>query len=95
MSVIYVCGSGWNGAESKYCLVFENKTPIIYVSTINSGFYVMTYYSIVKALESCNVGDVIVVYDDFVVGQIFNRIRTKSKILKPLNELTKLLLINS
>jgi len=78
---IYCDGSGWNGRESKWCVVYDGKTNIErydYERTNNEMEYAAVLWAANKAVD----GDVICTDSQLVVNQVNGKWRIKEPRLK-------------
>ena len=77
----YCDGSGWNGRESKWCVVHDGKTNIErydYERTNNE----MEYAAVLWALNKAVCGDIILTDSQLVVNQVAGKWRCKEPRLK-------------
>lgn len=70
MSDIYVDGSGWNGRESRYAVVYENGRHILCRIPENKTNNTMEYYALIEALLSADTGDIIYTDSRLIEGQV-------------------------
>ena len=67
---IWIDGSGWNGRESKFAVVFEDGRIVQEATREKKTNNVMEYESLIKALESCKEGDEIFTDSQLLVGHV-------------------------
>ena len=81
---IHVDGSGFNGFESKFCVVFENgKSEIIKFRT-NKTNNEMEYESVIYALEKCDNNSIIYTDSQLIINQVRGSWKVKQQHLLPL-----------
>ncbi len=85
MTEIYVDGSGFNGTESKYCIVAEGKEPIITILKEKKTNNEMEYSALHAALRDyAKSGDVIYTDSQLLVGHLTKGWKQNYPRLKPL-----------
>ena len=88
---IYVDGSGFNGNESKYCVLLENQEPIIVRFNEDRTNNEMEYESLIHALKLANNKDHIITDSRLIVGQVTMNWKVNAKhLLKYVTEAKKL-----
>lgn len=85
MKIIQCDGSGWNGREAKYCIAFEGRKPIIYVSKQKLTSNEAEYMAVITALANRKSKDAEIRTDSrLVVEQVNGGWKVKEPRLKPL-----------
>ena len=80
---IWIDGSGWNGRESKFAVVFEDGRVVQETTKEKKTNNVMEYESLIKALESCKEGDEIFTDSQLLVGHVLGGWKVRKKHLLP------------
>jgi len=80
---IWIDGSGWNGRESKFAVVFEDGRIVQEATREKKTNNVMEYESLIKALESCKEGDEIFTDSQLLVGHVLGGWKVRKKHLLP------------
>lgn len=81
---IYIDGSGFNGRESKYAVVFEDGKIIKEKFTEKRTNNEMEYEALIRALQFAEKGDIIYTDSQLVVGQVMKGWRITKEHLFPL-----------
>jgi ribonuclease HI len=80
---IWIDGSGYNGIESKYCVVIEGRDPIITVLKERKTNNEMEYAALYHALKECAIeGDVIYTDSQLLTGHITKNWKQKAEHLR-------------
>ncbi len=82
-------GSGFNGREARYCVLFEDGKKIVERTNNRETNNTMEYMALLAALRECNVHDVIYTDSQLVFGQLEAGWQINYDHLKRLNELAK------
>lgn len=82
MSKIYIDGSGFNGKESRYCIVCENAEPVVIHSNEYRTNNEMEYEALVHALKIAKNNDHIITDAKLLVGQVTMGWKVKAKHLE-------------
>ena len=80
---IWIDGSGWNGQESRFAVVFEDGRIIQETIKEKRTSNVMEYEALVRALELCKVGDEIFTDSQLLVGHVLSGWKVRKKHLLP------------
>ena len=88
---IWIDGSGWNGHESRFAVVFEDGRIVRGATKEKKTNNVMEYESLIKALESCKEGDEIFTDSQLLVGHVLGGWKVRKKHLLPYVEKAKTL----
>ena len=82
---IFFDGSGWNGRESKYCVVFEDsRSPILKRFSEKKTNNEMEYAGLLEALIQAKSGDAIFTDSQLIEGQVIKGWKVKAKHLQSL-----------
>ena len=83
MSEIFVDGSGFNGYESKFCVVFADGKSEIKTFKANRSNNEMEYEAVIYALEKCDNNSIIRTDSQLVIHQVLGDWKVKqSHLLK-------------
>lgn len=94
MKKIYVDGSGFNGFESKFCIVFEDGKSEIKTFKVNRSNNEMEYEAVIYALEKCDKNSIIYTDSQLVINQVQGNWKVKQNHLLPLMLKAHNLLVN-
>ncbi len=83
--IIYCDGSGWNGKEAKFCVVYGDEAPIIYVSEQKLTSNEAEYMAVITALANKKSKKAYEIRTDsrLVVEQVNGRWKIKEPRLLP------------
>jgi len=85
----YVDGSGWNGKESKYAVMFEDGSNIVVTLKAKLTNNEAEYNAVITALQVARKGDVIYTDSELVVKQLKGEYAVKADNLKQLHDAAK------
>jgi len=100
MTVFYVDGSGWNGKESKWCVIIringdkyslQNKIFRCNEELTNNE---VEYYALIEALKIAISGDIIYSDSQLVVNQFNDKWKINYSHLRKLKDIAKRLIRN-
>src|SRR3990167_10124972 len=77
MSEIFVDGSGFNGYESKFCVVFADGKSEIKTFKTNKTNNEMEYGAVIYALEKCDINSIIHTDSQLVIHQVLGDWKVK------------------
>lgn len=81
---IFCDGSGWNGRESRWCVIVEGRDPIVQSYFDSRTNNEMEYRSVLYAIATSNKDDIILTDSQLVVNQVNGKWKVKSEHLKTL-----------
>lgn len=84
MNKIYIDGSGFNGQESKFCVVFEDGKSIIKKFNIDKTNNEMEYEALIYALQECKKNSIVYSDSQLVINQVQGNWKVKQQHLLPL-----------
>lgn len=79
MTKIWIDGSGWNGKESKYAIVFEDGNSIAEQFKERKTNNEMEYMALLRALDFAKDGDTILTDSKLVMNQMNGRWKIKKQ----------------